>query len=363
MKSEFTILALVTDAFGGHGGIAQYNRDFLGALASCGAVSLTIVIPRHASNPVVTPAKVRQIAPRAARRLYVVAALGEALLRPVDAVFCGHLFMAPLALLVARLKQAKLIIQMHGIEAWQRPTSLCRMAVEAADLVLCVSRYTRAQVLNWAAIAPERVMVLPNTVGTNFTPGDGSKLRTAWGLEGKRVLLSVGRISAQEGYKGHDRVIRAIPQLLKAGHDVVYVIVGKGDDRARLQLLAGQEGVADRVRFMGALEPAILVNTYRMADLFVMPSTGEGFGIAFLEAMASGTPAIGLAVGGAIDVLAEGGGGKAVAECDFISALEHALDQRKPDTAVITSGVVRRFGHATFKEGVVAALLRLGEAT
>jgi phosphatidylinositol alpha-1,6-mannosyltransferase len=316
------------------------------------------VIPRYASNEVVTPAMVRQIAPRAGRVFFVIAAIREALFRRIDAVFCGHLFIAPLALLIARLKQAKLIVQMHGIEAWQRPTSLCRIAVEAADLVLCVSRYTRAQVLNWAAIAPERVVVLPNTVGANFTPGDGSQLRTAWGLEGKRILLSVGRMSPHERYKGHDRVIRSIPQLLDAGIDVVYVIVGEGDDRARLQLLADQQGVADRVRFVGALEPATLVDAYRMADLFVMPSTGEGFGIAFLEAMACGTPALGLAVGGAVDALVEGGLNEAVTEHDFISA----LDQRKPDTAALASAVVRRFGRVPFKACVMAALSRLGEA-
>jgi phosphatidylinositol alpha-1,6-mannosyltransferase len=363
VKSEFTVMALVTDAFGGHGGIAQYNRDFFGALVDCGVASSLVVIPRYASNEVVTPAMVRQIAPRAGRVFYVVAAIREALFRRVDAVFCGHLFMAPLALLIARLKQAKLIIQMHGIEAWQRPTSLCRTTVEAADLILCVSRHTRAQVLNWAAITPERVVVLPNTVGANFTPGNGSKLRAALGLEGKRALLSVGRMSAEERYKGHDRVIRAIPQMLKAGHDVAYVIVGEGDDRARLELLADQEGAADRVRFLGAVEPATLVDAYRMADLFVMPSTGEGFGIAFLEAMACGTPALGLAVGGAVDVLAEGGLGEAVTEHDFISALEHALDQRKSDTAALASAVVCRFGRAPFKAGAMALLSRLGEAT
>jgi phosphatidylinositol alpha-1,6-mannosyltransferase len=354
VKSQFAVLALVTDAFGGHGGIAQYNRDFFAALVNRGLASSLIVLPRYAPNDMVAPAGVRQTTPRTGRTLYVIAAIGQALLRRIDVVFCGHLFMAPLALLLARLKQAKLIIQMHGVEAWQRPTWLCRTAVEAANLVLCVSRYTRAQVLNWAAIAPERVVVLPNTVSANFTPGDGSKLRSAWGLQGKRILLSVGRMSAQERYKGHDRVIRTIPKLLADGHDLVYVIVGDGNDRSRLQLLAEQEAVADRVYFMGALDPPILVEAYRMADVFVMPSTGEGFGIAFLEAMACGTPALGLAVGGAVDVL-EGGLGKAVSEHDFISALEQALDG-KPDPAALASAVASRFGPEVFAARVGAAM-------
>jgi phosphatidylinositol alpha-1,6-mannosyltransferase len=361
VKSEFAVLALVTDAFGGHGGIAQYNRDFFGALVNRGPVSSLIVLPRYAPDEVVACALVRQLTPRPGRAYYVLAAIREALFRPIDVVFCGHLYMAPLALLIARLKQAKLIIQMHGYEAWQRPTWLCRRAVEAANLVLCVSRYTRAQVLNWAAITPERVLVLPNTVGAIFTPGDGSKLRTAWGLQEKRVLLSVARMSAQERYKGHDRVIRAIPKLVNDGHDVVYVIVGEGDDRTQLQLLAEKEGVASRVYFVGALESEILVDAYRMADLFVMPSTGEGFGIAFLEAMACGTPALGLAVGGALDVLVQDGLGNAVKEHDFISALEQALDRGKPSNADPITAVQSRFGRMQFEARAIAALLRLRE--
>src|SRR5262249_51211259 len=160
-------------------------------------------------------------------------------------------------------------------------------------LVLCVSRYTRARVIEWAAIAPERVLVLPNTVNDAFTPGHGSALRRAWGLLDKRVLLTVGRMEAREGYKGHDRVIATMPQLVTMGHDVVYVVVGDGNDRTRLRALAAEQGVADRVVFVGVLGQDHLTDAYRMADVFVMPSTGEGFGIVFLEAMACGTPALG----------------------------------------------------------------------
>ena len=128
--------------------------------------------------------------------------------------------MAPLAALIARLKGAKLLMQAHGIEAWPRPSRLQRAAVEAADLVLCVSRYTRAAVLGWADLAPERVLVVPNTVGEAFTPGESSSLRKELGLEGKRVLLTVGRMDARERYKGHDRVIAALSTLVAKGHDL-----------------------------------------------------------------------------------------------------------------------------------------------
>jgi phosphatidylinositol alpha-1,6-mannosyltransferase len=170
MKPSPTMLALVTDAFGGRGGIAQYNRDFLGALADTRAVSSMTILPRHAPDPPSVPETIEQTTARPGRIAYSVAALRTALLRPIDIVFCGHLFLAPLAVLVTRLKRAKLIVQTHGVEAWPRPSRLQRAALEAADLMLCVSRHTRAAVLSWAAIAPERVLVVPNTSRKGLRP-------------------------------------------------------------------------------------------------------------------------------------------------------------------------------------------------
>ena len=288
--------------------------------------------------------------------------LDGALRRRIDIVFCGHLYIAPLAAVIARLKRAKLVIQTHGIEAWRRPSRLCWAAVEAADLVLCVSRFTRARVLDWAAIAPERVLVLPNTVADAFTPGGGSALREAWGLQGKRVLLTVGRMDGRERYKGHDRVIAAIPQLVAEGHDVAYVVLGDGDDRDRLAALAHEAGVGDRVRFNGAVSQETLVDAYRMADLFVMPSTGEGFGIAFLEAMASGTPALGLAAGGAPDALAGGELGTLVAEADLASAIGHVLVTPRAEPRSLTANVRRRFGQEPFAALACVAINRLAAA-
>lgn len=301
--SRQSVLALVTDALGGRGGIAQYNRDFLGAIAP--ATTLRI-LPRHAPDPVTgLPVGATQASPRPGRWRYAVAAILDAIRHRPDVVFCGHLYMAPLAALIARLSGARLVVQTHGIEAWPRPPRAIRWATEQADLVLAVSRYTRAQVLSWAALEPERVTVLPNTVSERFTPGDRVAARQRFDLGDQRVLLTVGRLAASERYKGQDRVIEALPSLIAAGHDVLYLVAGDGDDRPRLEALARSSGVADRVCFLGAVSAVDLADIYRAADVFVMPSTGEGFGIAFLEAMACGTPAVGLAVKGDRDALSQ----------------------------------------------------------
>jgi phosphatidylinositol alpha-1,6-mannosyltransferase len=269
--------------------------------------------------------------------------------------------MAPLAALIARLKGAKLIIQVHGIEAWPRPSWIQRTAMERADLVLCVSRHTRAAVLSWAAIAPERALVVPNTVREVFTPADGSAQRAALGLKSKSVLLTVGRLDSRECYKGHDRVIAAIPDIVAKGHDICYMVVGEGDDRTRLEALARDAGLSDRVRFLGAQGLPSLIETYRAADLFVMPSTGEGFGVSFLEAMASGTPALGLDVAGAKDALADGELGTAASEAELSATISRILDQPKPDSIDLATAVRARFGQKQFANNALNVLNRLME--
>ena len=356
MNSSPTILALVTEAFGGRGGIAQYNRDLLEALAGSGTESVT-VLARYAPDPALPRCgNIRQLPPHASKIGFARAALWLVLTSRFDVVFCGHLFMAPLAALVAKLKRGKLVVQMHGIEAWQPPSRLERAGIEAADRILCVSRHTRSSTLAWASIAPERAIVLPNTVAEDFSPGDEKGLRESWGLAGKRVLLTVGRMDSRERYKGHDRVIAIMPELLARGHDIAYVIVGEGDDRKRIAELAAQKRVAERVLFLGPVSSDVLKRTYRIADLYVMPSTGEGFGIAFLEAMASGVPALGLNAAGAIDALGEGRLGICVDESDLLQSVDQMLSQPKPDPNALAAAVQAEFGREVFNARARAML-------
>src|SRR5438128_1863182 len=111
-NSSLRVLALVTDAFGGHGGIAQYNRDFLTALAACDSVADVIVLPRMTVTPPETlPVGVRQLRFVEGRLAYSLAAFRAARATSlIDLVFCGHLFMAPVAAAIARLQRIPLWI-------------------------------------------------------------------------------------------------------------------------------------------------------------------------------------------------------------------------------------------------------------
>src|SRR6185503_4108650 len=99
MNSRFRVLALVPDAFGGSGGIAEYNRHFLSSLAACDCIREIVVLPRWGlSLGSSLPDRVRQLTPRGGRLAYSLEALRVAFAGPrVDLVFCGHSYMAPLA--------------------------------------------------------------------------------------------------------------------------------------------------------------------------------------------------------------------------------------------------------------------------
>jgi len=165
------ILALVGDAFGARGGIARYNRDLFTALAAAGAEIL--ILPRLGDAAgAALPAGVRQRPAILGRLRFSLVSLWTAWrLRPVDVVFCGHVFMAPLAVLLARLLGARYWLQAHGTDIWNDRRASVRRAIEAADQVTTVSRGTRQRLLGWVDLAPERVRVLPNTVDERFAPG------------------------------------------------------------------------------------------------------------------------------------------------------------------------------------------------
>jgi phosphatidylinositol alpha-1,6-mannosyltransferase len=347
------ILAIVTEAYGGHGGIAQYNRDLVDALCSNAAVESVRILPRLTPAAATrAPDKARQRRPIFSRAAYAMNALGEVARSRPDLLICGHLYMAAMVMRIAEIGGVPFAVQLHGTEIWRPPTRHQRRALEKAAFVLCVSRHTRAQALRFADIESNRAVVIANTVGSHFRPGDRAKARAELGLADDIALLTVGRLDRRYGYKGHDRVIRGIPRLLRGKRPVTYLISGEGEDRPRLAALARDAGVGEHVRFLGFTGRESLPELYRAADVFAMPSTGEGFGIVFLEAMASGTPALGLAVGGALDPLDFGEWGRAVTEADFEDALCRTVAAARPDPRILHAAVNERFGPDAFARAV-----------
>jgi phosphatidyl-myo-inositol dimannoside synthase len=338
MTRGIRILALITDGFGGQGGISQYNRDLLTAWSGSDAVGEIVVVPRMGqAGSESLPARVRQLAPISNRVSYASYSVGVAAMKgPFDMVFCGHIAHSALAAAIAGRLKVPMWLQLHGVDAWTCPRPLIRWGVEQSALVTVVSRYTKRRFLRWANTRPERVRVLPNTVSDRFSPGLKSEaILEAYGLQGKRIILTLSRISVHDRYKGHHRVLAVMPDLLRKFPDLVYVVAGDGSGRGQLERIALEQGVAAHVKFIGRIDDAQLPDLYRTADAFVMPSTKEGFGIVFLEAMRSGIPAIGGNEDGSMDPLRDGTAGYAVS-CDdrgeLLDAIGSALE--RPRTGI-----------------------------
>jgi phosphatidylinositol alpha-1,6-mannosyltransferase len=342
MNALADVLVLATDAYGCGGGIAQYTRDLVEALTQSKRVRRVVILPRWGTAEAELPDKVLQQAAADGGMRYALRCLLLAAGRRFDLVLCGHLHHAPLAYALARRWRAPFWLQLHGLEAWECPTTAAiANAARRADLVTAVSRYTRRRFMEWARIEPQRVRVLPNTVGEQFMPAAPRReLKRVLGLEGRRLLISVSRLDSRERYKGHDRVIAVLPQLLQEFPDLAYLIVGDGDDRGRLEHLAAGLGLSERVRFAGAVAPDRLPDYYRLAEVFAMPSTREGFGIVFLEAAACGLQVVGGNADGSVDALREGAIGWSIVAEDrrqLLLALRSALQAPAADPARVLS--------------------------
>lgn len=258
----------------------------------------------------------------------------------------------------------------HGVEVWGAPLRRLRSALSRLSGILSVSHFTQNVLIDQGRLNPARVAVLPDTFREDgFSPGPKPlSLLTRHGLRANQpVLLTVGRLAATEAYKGHDQVIAALPAIRASNPEVRYVIVGTGDDQPRLQACAVRHGQSDAVIFAGFIPEHELPEYYRLCDAFVMPSTGEGFGIVYLEALASGRPCIVGNQDASPEAIGNGRWGfavdprspAAIAEA-VIKLMTRAHD--KPwlhEPATLRQEVIERYGFAAFKQSLVRALQQL----
>lgn len=359
------------------GGIQHYSLCLIRALRELFPGSFIRVHSKldapdfHCSDIARVQVSAHGAVPRTFRTLtYAAAGLCHAMRERPDLILTTHPHFAKALVHVHRLTGIPFIASAHGLEVWGHLQGGLLAALHAAAGLLPVSEFTRSRMLEEGGFDTNKIHVVPDTFREEaFQPGPKpTHLLQRLGLRPDQpVLLTVGRLAASEAYKGQDQVIAALPLIRHVHPDVRYIIAGRGDDEPRLRQCVADQGQQDAVIFAGFVPDNELADYYRLCDAFVMPSTGEGFGIVYLEALASGRPCIVGNADASPEAIAHGRFGFTVnprSPEEIANAVHRLLSRQheKPwlhEPETLHREVVALYGFNAFKQQLNAALRHL----
>lgn len=170
-----------------------------------------------------------------------------------------------------------------------------KYGMEQADKIIAVSQYTKNNIIKYYGIAPDKITIIHNGSYPIAQSFEKSKLPHL-----TKTVLFVGRLTYQ---KGPDYFIEAAKKILEFRKDVQFILVGHGDLMRGLIERVAYLGIGQHVHFAGFLTPTMVARIYGGADVYVMPSVSEPFGLTCLEALSRGVPAIISKQSGAAEVL------------------------------------------------------------
>lgn len=286
-----------TEFYWHEGGIQQVNRSLMGALSSerleiPTGLKVFSFLDRVEDLPLAVRATA-DFSGHGGWRSALLAKLTHAVLRvQPDLILFTHVSLLPLTVMCRMLSpRTRIAVLCHGVEVWEPLPLLLRRNLQTVDAVVCPSEFTKARVALLQWIPRERIQVITHGLapGWQMLPMGGQPSK-----DGHR-LLTVCRMSRSDnrhGTKGIDALLEAMARLKMKTPGVHLDIAGDGDDRSRLEEKSRTLGLQKEVCFLGRIGDAQLQEHYRRADIFVLPSSVEGFGVVFIEAMAHGLPVI-----------------------------------------------------------------------
>ncbi|GGE44320.1 glycosyltransferase involved in cell wall biosynthesis [Pedobacter psychrotolerans] len=247
-----------------------------------------------------------------------------------DIIILSHINLLIFAKLVRTINPSKRIILFaHGIEIW-KPLATWKKKMLATVEIWAVSNYTAVQIHQKHQVPQSCIKVLNNSLASDFQFQEKAKpliLLEKYSINvQQKVLLTICRLSSTEQYKGYDLVLLALKDLIKIKPDFIYFIVGKADqtEQKRVDDLIAEYGLQKKVICTGYVSEEELNKYYQLADIFIMPSKGEGFGLVFIEAAANGCDVIAGNADGSDDALLSGELGLLV-NPDNIEEIYHGL--------------------------------------
>jgi glycogen synthase len=247
----------------------------------------------------------------------------------------------------------------HGVERW---------IVNRSQRVIACSHYMREQIVDIFGVAEKRISVIPNGIDPDDlqaqSPAELERLRSEFAAPEEKLVLLIGRLVYEKGFQ---LALEAMPRLIDAVPGTRFLVAGSGTHEAELHRQAEELGLMEHGTFLGWIGDDVLHSLYRIADLTVVPSIYEPFGLVALEAMASGCPCIVADTGGLREVVVHEEGGlrfraddpEALAEVAIRVLSDDELGQRLIADAYEH---VRRFDWADVAEQTAAVYADLAGA-
>ncbi len=247
----------------------------------------------------------------------------------------SHINLGVVGVLVKLLNPTcKVYLIAHGIEVWRPLSKLQKLLLAKCTRILCVSAYTRQQIISRHQIANRRTTVLNNALDPCMPlPADFNKpayLNERYQLNAHdQIIFTLTRLASTEQYKGYEQVIKAVAELKDDYPRLKYILAGPYDavEYRRIQQLIQHYRAEQHMMVIGFVPDHELTDHFLLADLFVLPSKKEGFGLVFIEALACGLPVISGNADGSVDAIKHGELGQSVAPEDT-EALKEAITRQ-----------------------------------
>lgn len=260
------------------GGIEKYNRNFIDALKLAGAEVSEVT---------------RYKGDFFAKLSFLFRFLLQYLFFRPDVIICGHLNLSPVCYYLKKFFKTPYTVSLYGIDIFNINTQVRYNAVNCADIVITISEFSRLEILKILPHIDSKIFMHISAVDPKdcYITEKRKDLIKKFNLEGKKLIVSLARLSTPE-FKGQDRVLKALPDVLKAIPEAVYLIVGGGQDERVQDFLNQNPWLNNHVVFTGPPSHNEKNDYYNLSDVYILPSMYEGFGIVFIEAMACGIPTI-----------------------------------------------------------------------
>jgi glycosyltransferase involved in cell wall biosynthesis len=237
-----------------------------------------------------------------------------------NVIILSHINLSVLGLLIKLTNpKCKVWLIAHGVEVWRPLSFIKRSLLKRCDKIICVSNFTLEQIVQHHNVDKNICRVLNNAIDPFMQQPESFEKPTGlinrYRLKDKYpIIFTLTRLASFEQYKGYEQVIVAIGRLKNQFPNIKYILSGKYDakEEIRIKKLILQHQLQDQIILTGFIDEHELVDHFLLADLFVLPSKKEGFGIVFIEALACGLPVICGNVDGSIDAIRNGELGTAI---------------------------------------------------